>query len=71
MEATLFEEIGPKVQTHFCEIYFGIYLYLLGKLAGTSLSPSFQKDLVIRIARIYCTRDHPDEVKASLNTTNS
>lgn len=33
----LSEEVGPKVQIHFCEIYCGIYLYHLGKLASMSV----------------------------------
>lgn len=59
------EETGPKVEIHFSENYFGIYLYLFGKLAGMSLSRSFQKDYVFHTARIYCTQDYPDKLSFS------
>lgn len=72
MEATLhFEEMRPKVQIHFCETCFGIYLYVLGNSAGMSLSASSLNDLVIHVARIHGTQDHLDEVKVSPNTTNN
>lgn len=65
------EEMGPTVEIHFSENYFGIYLCLFGKLAGMSLSRSFQKDFVFHTARIYCTQAYPDKLEVSLDMTNS